>query len=233
MILQIIFMLLLIVILLIFIFFLKPLGVYLSFHRNNQALNGEIIITHYFLKLRYVFEKKALDVFVIWKSRNILLRTINLDSIDENNSNDNNDGDEDKGEDNTDEYEDEFSSNLLENAKEIYPTLKASTSDLYKIVVLIVTLCKFKESNIKLDFGLKNNNLTIKICNILWAITAPLYPFDIHILITPVINKAVVNFDCEVSFDIIIMNILRIIFKIITSINILKLIIKIIKIARR
>lgn len=203
------------IVLVVLLLFLKPLHIFLTFN-NNNGFYGKLFVKHYILNLVYDFEENTLRIILDFKFREFTLKIIHLETDDDVCDDDEIIEDSGSDEDNESSYTDKV--------QEVYPVLKEATSDLYEIVVLVTRLCYFKESYAQINFGVMDNNLTIKICNYLWALTAPLYPLDINVLIIPEINQKVIKMDVDLSFDIILMNILKIMFKIITSKKILKLV---------
>lgn len=230
--LQIFILILLILIVLLLFLFLKPLHIYLTFNNNNLNYNGIISVKH-ILFFSYDIQKEMLNVGIKIKTNefmplhicfsndetqkskffsyvkriiNYLSNIFKSDDIeDDNKSNDS-------------------ESTIVDKVSEIYPLLNKSASDLYEIVLLVATLCRFNESHAIINFGLNNNNLTIKICNIIWAVTAPLYPLNIKILLTPEINQLTLKSDIDVSCNVFLINILKIFFKVITNRNILNIV---------
>lgn len=103
----------------------------------------------------------------------------------------------------------------IEKIKNNYSLFYDAKKDLLSIVQLLVKMVKFDESWLIMNLGLKDNNLTIKFCTLLWTLFAPLYPLGLKLILTPEINKSIIKTDMNIKFDIFLFNILKILFLII------------------
>ena len=160
-----------------------------------------------------------LQVAISSKAYDLVKFNLNDKKSDE--SEENYSDDEDNNEDKT--------SDIFPKIKEICPILFESKEDLFHIVNLIIKMVKFDESYAIINLGLADNNLTIKFCNLLWALSAPLYPLKFRLHLTPEINKLMIRTDINIKFNIRLLNILKIIIFIIRKrnlINIIKIILK-------
>ncbi|WP_158005556.1 hypothetical protein [Methanosphaera sp. WGK6] len=124
----------------------------------------------------------------------------------------------DKSSKETDEH------NFNETIEKIIPLIIESKEDLLKIIKLLTEICKFKKSYMDINLGLNDNNLTIKLCSMIWAITAPFYPLGLEVLLIPEINKLIIKTDMDISCNIFLYKIIQIIIKIITTKNLRNLI---------
>ncbi|WP_461436270.1 hypothetical protein [Methanosphaera sp.] len=100
----------------------------------------------------------------------------------------------------------------FDKIKQILSLLDDSKGDLYYIIKLIIKMVKFDESYVILNMGLLENDLTIKLCTLLWALAAPLYPLNFKLYLTPEMNKFLVKSDVNVKFDILLFNLIKILF---------------------
>lgn len=211
MILEILMVILFILIVLLFLIIIKPLNIHVLFNNNNLDYNGEITINHYLINVEYNFKNKVITLNLIYKSHKLKIKTINLEKSDEETS-----------------QENTSKEDITNKLKELYPLLKKAYPDIMELIKLLTKTCKFNTSKINVNLGLNNNNLTIKTCNIIWAMSAPFYPLGLQVLLTPEINKFLIKTDVDISFRIILTNVIRIIIKIFTNKN-LRNIIKILR----
>lgn len=212
--LEILITILLIFIVLLFILILKPVHIYLLFKNKNLSCDGVLYISHYLLELELLFNKKILLIKLKINQRKFILKEINLDKKVTNKFSDNN------------QEDNKFN---IQTFKELLSLMNDSFSEILEIVYLLTKICKFKKSFVVVNLGLKDNNLTIKTCNFIWAITAPFYPLGVEVILIPEINKYLIKSDIEISCDIVIINILKVLLKILKSKNLRSILFKIIK----
>lgn len=199
MIIEILLVILFILALSLFLIFLKTWHIHIILKNNNLDYSFDIKINFLFfniflftiekivyLKLQASFFSKTLDIF------ELKLNDEKSEEI-ENTSSENEEGTFDK-------------------IKQVLPLLDDSKGDLYYIIKLIIKMVKFDESYVILNMGLLENDLTIKLCTLLWALAAPLYPLNFKLYLTPEMNKFLVKSDVNVKFDILLFNLIKILF---------------------
>lgn len=199
MIIEILLVILFILVLSFFLIFLKTWHIHIILKNNNLDYSFDIKINFLFfniflftiekivyLKLQASFFSKTLDIF------ELKLNDEKSEEI-ENTSSENEEGTFDK-------------------IKQILSLLDDSKGDLYYIIKLIIKMVKFDESYVILNMGLLENDLTIKLCTLLWALAAPLYPLNFKLYLTPEMNKFLVKSDVNVKFGILLFNLIKILF---------------------
>lgn len=199
MIIEILLVILFILALSLFLIFLKTWHIHIILKNNNLDYSFDIKINFLFfniffftiekivyLKLQASFFSKTLDIF------ELKLNDEKSEEI-ENTSSENEEGTFDK-------------------IKQVFSLLNDSKGDLYNIIKLIIKMVKFDESYVILNIGLLENDLTIKLCTLLWALAAPLYPLNFKLYLTPEMNKLLVKSDVNVKFDILLLNLIKILF---------------------
>lgn len=199
MIIEILLVILFILALSLFLIFLKTWHIHIILKNNNLDYSFDIKINFLFfniflftiekivyLKLQASFFSKTLDIF------ELKLNDEKSEEI-ENTSSENEEGTFDK-------------------IKQVFSLLNDSKGDLYNIIKLIIKMVKFDESYVILNMGLLENDLTIKLCTLLWALAAPLYPLNFKLYLTPEMNKFLVKSDVNVKFDILLFNLIKILF---------------------
>ena len=199
MIIEILLVILFILALSLFLIFLKTWHIHIILKNNNLDYSFDIKINFLFfniflftiekivyLKFQASFFSKTLDIF------ELKLNDEKSEEI-ENTSSENEEGTFDK-------------------IKQVLPLLDDSKGDLYYIIKLIIKMVKFDESYVILNMGLLENDLTIKLCTLLWALAAPLYPLNFKLYLTPEMNKFLVKSDVNVKFDILLLNLIKILF---------------------
>lgn len=199
MIIEILLVILFILALSLFLIFLKTWHIHIILKNHNLDYTFNIKINFLFfniflftiekivyLKLQASFFSKTLDIF------ELKLNDEKSEEI-ENTSSENEEGTFDK-------------------IKQVFSLLNDSKGDLYNIIKLIIKMVKFDESYVILNIGLLENDLTIKLCTLLWALAAPLYPLNFKLYLTPEMNKLLVKSDVNVKFDILLLNLIKILF---------------------
>lgn len=217
MIVEILIALLFILLVFLFLIFLKSWHIHIIFKNDNSDYSCNVKINFLFINLLFFTVEK----FVYLKIQLTLFsKTLNIVEFKLNDK---------KTEELNEEISDDNDTNLFENIKQLVPLLYDSKEDLYSIIKLLFKIVKFDESYVFLDMGLLDNNLTIKLCSLLWALSAPLYPLNFKLYLNPEMNKLLVKSDINVKFDIFLLNIIKILLIIINRKklrNIVKVIIK-------
>ncbi|WP_455646180.1 hypothetical protein [Methanosphaera sp.] len=201
---QILIILLFILIALLFYLIFKPVDIHAVFKNNNSDINGYIHINYILFEFIFDIPNRLLKINLKIYSHKFTILTLTIIN--------------DESSKETDEL------NFKESIKEIISNIIDAKEDLLKIVKLLTETCKFKKSHINMNLGLNNNNSTIKLCSMIWAITAPFYPLGLDVLLVPEINKFIIKTDMDVSFNIFLYKLIQIIIKIITTENLRKLI---------
>lgn len=217
MIVEILIALLFILLVFLFLIFLKSWHIHIIFKNDNSDYSCNVKINFLFINLLFFTVEK----FVYLKIQLTLFsKTLNIIEFKLNDK---------KTEEVNEEISEDNDTNLFENIKQLIPLLYDSKEDLYSIIKLLFKIVKFDESYVFLDMGLLDNNLTIKLCSLLWALSAPLYPLNFKLYLNPEMNKQLIKSDINVKFDIFLLNIIKILLLIINRKklrNIVKVIIK-------
>lgn len=217
MIVEILIALLFILLVFLFLIFLKSWHIHIIFRNDNSDYSCNVKISFLFINLLFFTVEK----FVYLKIQLTLFsKTLNIVEFKLNDK---------KTEELNEEISEDNDTNLFENIKQLIPLLYDSKEDLYSIIKLLFKIVKFDESYVFLDIGLLDNNLTIKLCSLLWALSAPLYPLNFKLYLNPEMNKQLIKSDINVKFDIFLLNIIKILLLIINRKklrNIVKVIIK-------
>lgn len=203
--------LLIIFIVFLFLIFFKSWHIHISFKNENSDYFYRIIINFLIFGLTF-FEREEINYVKV--QINILSKTLNLFDIKLNDqTSDSSPDDTEKSvEDNQSENNSEDEYSISEKIKEAYPLIYDERNSLYSIIKLLVKMLKFDESWVVMNLGLSDNNLTIKICSLLWTLSAPLYPAGLKLYLTPEINNSLIKTDINVKFDILLLNLLKILF---------------------
>ena len=215
--------LLIIIVVIFFLIFFKRWNIHITFKNYEENYYFFFKINIYFINVVIMLVDNQIQFLlqVAISSKAYDLVKFNLNDKKSDESEENYSDDEDNNEDKT--------SDIFPKIKEICPILFESKEDLFHIVNLIIKMVKFDESYAIINLGLADNNLTIKFCNLLWALSAPLYPLKFRLHLTPEINKLMIRPDINIKFNIRLLNILKIIIFIIRKrnlINIIKIILK-------
>lgn len=217
MIIEILLGLLLIIVVFLFLIFLKSWHIHIIFKNDNLDYSFSVKINFLFINLLFFTVEKLvylkLQLTLFSKTLNIFEFKLNDKKTDEV----------------TEENSTKNEKDYFDKIKQLVPFLNDSKGELYSIIKLLVKMVKFDESYVFLNMGLKDNNLTIKLCSLLWALAAPLYPLNFKLYLTPEMNKMLVKSDLNVKFEIFLLNLLKISLFIISRKklrNIVKVIIK-------
>ncbi len=215
--------LLIIIVVIFFLIFFKRWNIHITFKNDEENYYFFFKINIFFINVVIMLVDNQIQFLlqVAISSKAYDLVKFNLNDKKSDESEENYSDDEDNNEDKT--------SDIFPKIKEICPILFESKEDLFHIVNLIIKMVKFDESYAIINLGLADNNLTIKFCNLLWALSAPLYPLKFRLHLTPEINKLMIRTDINIKFNIRLLNILKIIIFIIRKrnlINIIKIILK-------
>lgn len=205
--------LLIIIVILFFLLFLKTWHLHILFKNHN--LNHEFKITITILFMEIIISNLTSATEIKFKL-NIFSRKKSIKTIypQKNKFNE-------YIPDNNDDFD-------IEVIRQIYTLIMKSKEDLYKIMLLVIKVVTFENSTAYINLGLHENNKTIKLCNLLWSLTAPLYPLNFQLILTPEINRLILKSDIDLVFNIKTFNIIKIVIVIIRNEN-LRNIVKIIR----
>lgn len=202
-------LLILLIILLVFFFLLLfiPWHLHIIFKNNNLKYDYFALIRFliFCITVRYLNGLIILELKVHFFSNTFKIFKKNVNEIKSE------DEEEIEYSENEKNYED-----ILLEVKEVYSLLNQSKEDLMDIIKVIVKIVKFDESFSIINLGVSDNNLTIKICNILWTLTAPLYALNFRVLLTPEIDNLILKTDSNIKFNIFLIKLLKIIYLFIT-----------------
>ncbi len=232
---EILLVIVIILVLIVVLITFKQIHVYIRFKNDNRSYDGEVHIDYLIIKgyidLKNLLLKINLELF----KRSIPIRTINLrrNPDEEQESSDDQVQEtideqvrvtKDKQvQEHSDEKEDLELREKLDDFKDeltkFYDLLIDARDDIFDLIKPITKVSKFQESIINLSMGLGDNNRTIKVCNNIWIASAILYPCNIKIFLTPEINNVTLKSDINVSFTISILNMLRLVFIMLTKKN--------------
>ena len=195
--------LIIIILPLIFLLF-KPLDIHIILQNDNLDYSAKVNINFLFFNFLILYENsEAKYLFNLYLfSKKYSVYSFNFDLENNETEDDTNDFDE---------------TDIFKKIEEILPKIDDAKEDIFELVYLLKEVCKFKNSEIYVNLGLSDNNLTIKCCNLLWSIFAPLYVLDCRLLLTPEINKLILKTDLNIRLKIFLRNILKIIFTIIVT----------------
>lgn len=217
MVIEIIFTLFVILLVFFFLLLIKPWHLHIIFKNNNLEYNyfAFLKILIFSIFIRYVNSRLILDFKLNFFSHTFNLFKTNINEK-ESEENLNSDSEEKENSSKGSEEKEKTNNELLLKIKELYPLLIQSKEDLMDLINVIIKIVKFNESSSIINLGVLDNNLTIKICTIIWALTAPLYSLNFRVFLTPEIDKIIIKTDSNIEFDIFFINILKIAYIIIT-----------------
>lgn len=217
MLIEILIILLIIIVALLFLIFFNTWHLHILFKSHN--LDYSLSLKLKFLFIQIIINKITTDATIIINLK-VSTKEKQLFSKQLNSQTNNNIEEESK---NTSGGQKE----LFSKIKEIYPYLYDSKEELYNIIKSMISIVSFNNSCIHLSLGLGDNNTTIKLCSLIWALTAPLYPLQFQLVLTPQINKAILKSRGDITIDIKLKNLLKIMYYVLKIRN-LREIIKII-----
>ena len=230
--------LLIIIVVIFFLIFFKRWNIHITFKNDEENYYFFFKINIFFINivimlvdnqiqflLQFSISSKVYDLVKFNLNDKKIDESEEDDSEEDNSEEDESEEDDSEKEDSDDEENNNVkTSDILPKIKEIYPLLYESKEDLFHIVKLIIKMVKFDESYAIINLGLSDNNLTIKFCSLLWALSAPLYPLRFRLHLTPEINKLMIKTEVNIKFNIRLLNILKIIIFIIRKRNLINII---------
>lgn len=211
---KILFLVAIILIALLIIIFSESLHVSVTLKNNNFSFFGVINIKYYFLQIAYDINSRQISLLINSKyfTKKITTKT-------KDNSPDKTDSDDDSSKDDNEDINEEDDADL-NKLKQLFKLIYNSKKDVLELIVLIINLISFKNSYILMNLGLGDNNLTIKTCNKIWAITAPLYAVGLQTILTPQLNETILKTELNILFEVELLKILKLIKEIVLNKNI-------------
>lgn len=208
MIIKLLLVLLIIFIAFLFLIFFKSWHIHIIFKNENLDYFYRIIIKFLLFNIAVFTVEKRVHVLLQITLFSKTIKVFEYKLKDKSSDSAENESTESTKEESSDEEN-------IEKIKNNYSLFYDAKKDLLSIVQLLVKMLKFDESWLIMNLGLKDNNLTIKFCTLLWTLFAPLYPLGLKLILTPEINKSIIKTDMNIKFDIFLFNILKILFLII------------------
>ncbi len=208
MIIKLLLVLLIIFIAFLFLIFFKSWHIHIIFKNENLDYFYRIIIKFLLFNIAVFTVEKRVHVLLQITLFSKTIKVFEYKLKDKSSDSAENESTESTEEESSDEEN-------IEKIKNNYSLFYDAKKDLLSIVQLLVKMVKFDESWLIMNLGLKDNNLTIKFCTLLWTLFAPLYPLGLKLILTPEINKSIIKTDMNIKFDIFLFNILKILFLII------------------
>ncbi|RAP49789.1 MAG: hypothetical protein BZ136_02780 [Methanosphaera sp. rholeuAM74] len=189
------------IILLLLILFSETLKIHVKLKNINNRIFGHLYIQYYNIKIDINPEEKDITIQLKIRNHTKTLHKFNMTT----------DTDTEESYDN--ENEDEEKTAITTIIKQIH----SSKIELIHLTELAINIIKFNKSTIILALGLSDNNLTIKTCTQIWKIAALLYPLKIEIILTPLINELKIESDTDLSFEIDLINTLKLVIYTLTN----------------
>lgn len=189
------------IILLLLILFSETLKIHVMLKNINARIFGHIYIHYYNIKIDINPEEKDITIHLTIRNHTKTLHKFNMTS------------DTDTEELNDNESEDEDKTGISTIIRQIH----TSKTELIHLTKLAINIINFNKSTIILALGLSDNNLTIKTCTQIWKIAALLYPLKVEIILTPLINELKIESDTDLSFEIDLINTLKLVIYTLTN----------------
>lgn len=226
---KLLFLLLIILIVIFLIIFSESIHVSVIFNYLNNSMDGQIIIKYYFINYIKDFNNNVTKLVISTRlfSKEFVLNN----NEEESESTSENNSDDKEREDENSEISSEKGNfkNILNLIKRYYPDISVLKQDIIEIIVSFKDIFFIDDNYLNINLGLTDNNLTIKICTFLWSLSAIFYPMGLNILIKPIINETKLEVQSNLKFDISLLLVLKILFKILFNIKLIKLLISIYK----
>lgn len=209
---EILIILLIIIVALIFLLFFNSWHLHVLF--NNHNLDYNISLKINFLFIQIIIHKITSETNIIL---NLKIRSYKKTIITKKINSEKNANKESKEKTTNEDSSKTDENRLFSKIKQVYPLLLNSKQELFHIIRLVTTLIKFNNSYVQIQLGLGDNNKTIKLCNLLWTLTAPLYPLNLQVILTPQINQTILKSTGEISLNLKLTNVLIIIYQILKN----------------
>lgn len=220
---KILFLILIFFIALFLIIFSESVYISVALKNNNLSYLGILSIKYYFLQISLNLKTRQANILINTKYLTKKILTFKT-------SNSNDEHLHEKHEQ-TDAKEESQTNNddKIRRFKELLKLINNAKKDILEVITLILGLISFKNSYVLMNLGLNDNNLTIKVCNKIWAITAPFYAIGLQVILTPEINKTILKTETNINFEIKLLKILKLLMKILLNSNLRQIILFIIK----
>lgn len=214
---KILFLIVIILIALLLIIFSESLYISVALKNNNLSYLGVISIKYYFLQVVFDIKTRQINLLITSKyfTKEIYTRSIGESSENISTGDESSDDDSDST-----EMDDEHKYDI----KELIKLLNNAKREILQTVALIIDSVSFKNSYILMNLGLGDNNLTIKTCNKIWAITAPFYTIGLQTILTPELNKTILKTESNILFEIGLLKIFKLIIKVLSNKNLRQII---------
>jgi len=225
---KILFLFIIFLIALLLIIFSESVHISITLKNNNLSYFGVINIKYYFFQIIFDIKSRQLTMLI-----NSKFLTKKITTITQDNSSDETDSDDDSHEDDpskdvSEESNEEDDVNL-NKIKQLLKLIYDSKRDIMDLIISVIKLISFKNSYILMNLGLGDNNLTIKTCNTLWAITAPFYTIGLQTILTPQLNETILKSEVNIFLEVELLKILKLIKKVLFNKNIRNIILFYIK----
>ncbi len=198
-----------------FLLIFSNMHMYVSFKNQNLEYDGNIKINYLLLELEFNIKEKILNIELKIRSKKIHIYSLDLnkkEDEDENIDEIQTQPDETTDETTNTDDDEESSDDEKPDIKQILKLLDDAKSDIIEIITYLPKLMKFNNSNIVLNLGLCDNHLTIKASSLIYMISAILYPANLNISFTPEFNTLILKSDVDITLDIIVVNIVKLLF---------------------
>ena len=189
------------IILLLLILFSETLKIHVILKNIDNSIFGHIYIHYYNIKIDINPEEKDITIQLKIGNHTKTLHKFNMAT----------DNDTEELYDNESEYDEKT------GISTIIRQIHSSKIELIHLTELAIDIINFNKSTIILALGLSDNNLTIKTCTQIWKIAALLYPLKVEIILTPLINELKIEFDTDLSFEIDLINTLKLVIYTLTN----------------
>ena len=218
------------------IIFSELVHISVNINFTEDIKNGYVEAKYYCIKIIKSFVEGYLKINFDTRFFSKNLKTIYPDDDEKNNPdyiqestgdtyrNDDNESYENDNQDTPDN-----STNVVPVIKKYYSEIWDVKEDLLDILLSLRKIIFLGENHINIAFGLNDNNLTIKISSFLWAIFAPFYAMGLRVVITPLMDETRLDLNVRLDFELSLLMILRIVFKVIANVKLVKLIINLYK----
>ena len=189
------------IILLLLILFSETLKIHVMLKNINTCISGHIHIEYYNIKIDVNPKEKDITIQLKIRNHTKTLHNFKIST----------DTDTEEIDDNENEDEEKTS------ISKIIRQTQSSKTELIHLTELAIDIINFHKSTIILSLGLSDNNLTIKTCTHIWKIAALLYPLKVEIILTPLINELKLESDTDLSFEIDLINTLKLVIYTLTN----------------
>jgi len=225
---KILFLFIIFLIALLLIIFSESVHISITLKNNNLSYFGVINIKYYFFQIIFDIKSRQLTMLINSKFLTKKITTITQDTSSDETDSDDDSHEDDPSKDVSEESNEEDDVNL-NKIKQLLKLIYDSKRDIMDLIISVIKLISFKNSYILMNLGLGDNNLTIKTCNKLWAITAPFYTIGLQTILTPQLNETILKSEVNIFLEVELLKILKLIKKVLFNKNIRNIILFYIK----